>query len=128
MGGRRSTRFCQANIQNDIMKPPRFIWVVLLVVAIVGCLLSAPPARVARIRIVDVPALPKSSLNQSSPASSLGVLADPKFQVVLRALQQRQGYERLSEPEVVTTTTSGRAVNRMFDYERFTFCINITNR
>jgi len=109
------------------MKPPRFIWVVLLVVAIVGCLLSAPPARVARIRVIDVPALPKSSLNQSSPASSLGVLADPKFQVVLRALQQRQGFERLSEPEVVVTS-GGHAVNRMFDYERFTFCINISNR
>jgi len=126
MGGRSSTRFCQAIIQSNIMKPPRFIWIVLLAVAIVGCLLSAPPARVARIRVINVPALSKSSLNVSNPAPIMGILTNPNFQVVLRALQQRQGYERLSEPEVVTT--SGRAVKRMFDYERFTFYINITNR
>ena len=109
------------------MKPPRFIWIVLLAVAIVGCLLSAPPAHVARIRVFNVPALSKSSLNHSSPTPGSGVLGDSNFQTVIHALQQRQGFERLSEPEVVVTT-SGHAVNRMFYDERFTFCINITNR
>jgi type II secretory pathway component GspD/PulD (secretin)/tetratricopeptide (TPR) repeat protein len=50
-----------------------------------------------------------SGLNNSSlPAigTLTGILTDPNFQVVLHALQQRQGAEELAEPEV--TTTSGR--------------------
>ena len=42
----------------------------------------------------------------STTATITGILTDPNFQVVIHALQQRQGYEALAEPEV--TTTSGR--------------------
>ena len=43
--------------------------------------------------------------------SVTGVLCDPNFRVVLKALEQRSGFETLAEPEV--TTTSGRSVNRI---------------
>lgn len=114
------------NPEKHGLKPPRFIWVVLLTVAALCCLLSAPPAPVKRIRVIDVPALTLASLNRSSPTPSKGALADPKFLMVLHALQQRSGFETLEEP--VVTTTSGRAVNRMYNYEGFTFYINVTNR
>jgi tetratricopeptide (TPR) repeat protein len=42
----------------------------------------------------------------STTATITGILTNPNFQVVLHALQQRQGFEALAEPEV--TTTSGR--------------------
>ncbi|MDE3066795.1 MAG: tetratricopeptide repeat protein [Verrucomicrobiota bacterium] len=46
--------------------------------------------------------------NSSLPAvgTITGILTDPNFQVVLHALEQRQGFQELAEPEV--TTTSGR--------------------
>jgi len=50
-------------------------------------------------------------------------MADPNFQVAIRALQQRSGVEKLAEPE--TVTSSSHAVNRMYD-ARFTF--DITNK
>lgn len=40
-----------------------------------------------------------------------GILSDTNFRVVLHALEQRTGVEKLAEPEVVTT--SGRQVNQM---------------
>ncbi len=40
-----------------------------------------------------------------------GILADPNFRVVIKALEQRNGSETLTEPEVVTT--SGHGVNRI---------------
>ena len=47
-------------------------------------------------------------LRNSGPALATltGILTDPNFRVVLRALEQRGGFESLGEPEV--TTTSGR--------------------
>jgi hypothetical protein len=114
------------NVESHGLKPPRFIWIVLLTVAVLSCLLSAPPAPVSHIRVIDVPAQKLASLNRSSPTTSKGILADPKFLVVLHALQQREGFETLAEP--VVTTTSGRAVNRMYNYEGFTFYINVTNK
>ena len=47
-----------------------------------------------------------SSGSGSTTATITGILTNPNFQVVLHALQQRQGFEALAEPEV--TTTSGR--------------------
>ena len=45
--------------------------------------------------------------NPSTPLFSLsGILTDPQFRVVIKALQQRSGTEVLAQPEV--TTTSGR--------------------
>ena len=42
----------------------------------------------------------------STTATITGILTNPNFQLVIHALQQRQGFEALAEPEV--TTTSGR--------------------
>ncbi len=42
----------------------------------------------------------------SSPSTLTGILTDPQFRVVVRALQQRSGAEFLAQPEV--TTLSGR--------------------
>jgi len=39
-------------------------------------------------------------------ATITGILTDPRFRVVIRALEQRTGFESLAEPEVITT--SGR--------------------
>ena len=49
-----------------------------------------------------------SGLENSGPAIATvtGILTNPKFQVVLHALEQRHGTETLAEPEV--TTISGR--------------------
>ncbi len=48
----------------------------------------------------------RNSLGAPALATVTGILTDPNFRVVLRALQQRGGVETLAEPEV--TTTSGR--------------------
>jgi general secretion pathway protein D len=47
-------------------------------------------------------------LRNSGPALATvtGILTDPNFRVVFRALQQRTGFETLAEPEAVTI--SGR--------------------
>jgi general secretion pathway protein D len=47
-------------------------------------------------------------LRNSAPtvATLTGILTDPNFRVVIRALEQRSGFESLAEPEV--TTLSGR--------------------
>ena len=42
----------------------------------------------------------------ATTATITGILTNPNFQLVIHALQQRQGFEALAEPEV--TTTSGR--------------------
>jgi beta-lactamase regulating signal transducer with metallopeptidase domain len=47
----------------------------------------------------------------SSINTVTGIVSDPKFRVVLHALEQRTGVETLAEPESVTT--SGREVQRM---------------
>jgi beta-lactamase regulating signal transducer with metallopeptidase domain/Flp pilus assembly secretin CpaC len=47
----------------------------------------------------------------SSINTVIGIVSDPKFRVVLHALEQRTGVETLAEPEAVTT--SGREVQRM---------------
>jgi general secretion pathway protein D len=51
-----------------------------------------------------------AGLRNSGPAIATitGILTDPNFRVVLRALEQRSGIETLAEPEA--TTTSGRQV------------------
>jgi general secretion pathway protein D len=48
----------------------------------------------------------RNSLGAPAIATLTGILTDPNFRVVLRALEQRSGTETLAEPEVVTT--SGR--------------------
>lgn len=49
-----------------------------------------------------------SGLRNAAPAigTVTGILTNPKFRMVIHALEQRSGYESLAEPEV--TTTSGR--------------------
>ena len=48
---------------------------------------------------------------EASTGTITGILTNPNFNVVIHALQQRQGFETLEEPEV--TTVSGRAENSM---------------
>jgi beta-lactamase regulating signal transducer with metallopeptidase domain/Flp pilus assembly secretin CpaC len=47
-----------------------------------------------------------STTSNAGPQSFTGILTDPQFRVVLRALEQRKGFSLLSEGEV--TTLSGR--------------------
>jgi len=48
----------------------------------------------------------RNPLGAPALATVTGILTDPNFRVVIKALQQRSGTETLAEPEVVTT--SGR--------------------
>ena len=48
----------------------------------------------------------RDQLGAPALATVTGILTDPNFRVVLKALEQRSGVEQLAEPEV--TTTSGR--------------------
>ncbi len=48
----------------------------------------------------------------STNGSTAGILSNPKFQTAIHALEQRQGFESLPEPEV--TTTSGHSENRLY--------------
>lgn len=67
-------------------------------------------------------------LRNSAPAlgTVTGILTDPNFRVVLRALEQRGGFETLGEPEVVTTSgrqaqmraTSVRTIITGFEFEQ----------
>jgi general secretion pathway protein D len=48
----------------------------------------------------------RNALGAPALGTITGILTDPNFRVVLRALEQRSGFETLGAPEV--TTTSGR--------------------
>lgn len=48
----------------------------------------------------------RDSLGAPALATITGIMTDPNFRVVLKALEQRGGFETLAEPDV--TTTSGR--------------------
>lgn len=48
----------------------------------------------------------RNTLNAPAVASFTGILTDPQFRVVMRAMEQRSGADLLSSPEV--TTVSGR--------------------
>jgi tetratricopeptide (TPR) repeat protein len=50
--------------------------------------------------------IPGSGNPSTSPFTLNGILTDPQYRVVIKALQQRSGAEILAQPEV--TTTSGR--------------------
>ena len=100
------------------MKPPKLIWIVLLMATALCCWLSALSLRHARIRVVDLTAF-------TSHTAVLGIISDPDFPVVLKALEQRAGVSKLTEPEVFTRHGLG-PVNRMYYDQKFTFVI--TNR
>ena len=51
----------------------------------------------------------RNAINATNMASFTGILTDPQFKLVLRALEQRQGVEVLPVPEV--TALSGRQVH-----------------
>lgn len=59
------------------------------------------------LSVTNAPVVPATNVS----GNVAGILTNPNFQVVLHALQQRQGFETLKEPEV--TTTSGRGENSM---------------
>ena len=63
--------------------------------------LAAPYRPSATIRLTSGLRNPSTS-----PFTLTGILTDPQFRVVLKALQQRSGAELLAQPEV--TTISGR--------------------
>ena len=48
---------------------------------------------------------------QFTTAATTGILADKNFRLVIHALEQRRGSEKLAEPEV--TTISGRGENHI---------------
>src|SRR6185312_11286343 len=62
--------------------------------------------------------------NVPALATVTGILTDPNFRVVLRALQQRDGVDTLAEPEVVTTSgrqTQMRATDIQYILTGFNF-------
>jgi hypothetical protein len=52
-----------------------------------------------------------------------GILTDPNFRVVIKALKQRTGAETLAEPEVVTVSGRGRNQMRMPDIVKYSFSV-----
>ncbi len=66
---------------------------------------SAPPLRQRASRATNPLGL-CSRHPSPSPFTLTGILTDPQYRVVLKALQQRSGTELLAQPEV--TTSSGR--------------------
>ncbi|MEI6078086.1 MAG: hypothetical protein WCS94_21075 [Verrucomicrobiota bacterium] len=97
------------------MKSPKIILVVLLMATAVCCWLSVLSLRHARIRVVDLSAF-------TSHTAVFGIISDPDFLLVLKALEQRAGVSKLTEPEVFTRHGLG-PVNRMYYDQKFTFLI-----
>jgi len=63
----------------------------------------------------------KAALSGSpSSVAVTGILSNPNFRLVLRALEQRNGVKELAEPEVTKVTCSFGSVNRSFYNETFT--------
>ncbi len=111
------------------MKRTTAIWVVLLMVAAWCCWLPLPSAQTPRIRDVDkadnsqhIYLLGSTTSTIPSTATITGILTDPQFRVVIRALEQRGGNDLLAAPKV--TTLPSRSINRVF----FDKTLFITNR
>jgi hypothetical protein len=106
------------------MKPSGFILAAFLIIAILCCLMADISWQYARIRIVDTrviscPAPPTVPIHTFT-----GIFSNPNFQVVLLALEKRNGDKKLPEPEFVTRQYS--AINR--SYYNQTFMLPITNK
>jgi hypothetical protein len=113
----------------DIMKLPRFVWIVLLMLAALCCWLTIPPAPIHGIRSVKVSSISLRNFRDASTAPVTGVYVNPQFLTALHMLEQRANVEALDEPEAVVVVGSGfdaGYVNRIYSVEKLTF--NITNR
>jgi hypothetical protein len=106
------------------MKPTRIIlFAVLLMTVALYCWRSVPPAQPPRIRFAETRGTPQPTfLLKPTNATITGILTDPEFRRVIRALEQRTATDVLSAPKV--TTFSSRSKNRMVFDETFV----ITNR
>ena len=109
------------------MKRSKFILAALVLAAVlIGWLsiISIPPSRV---QSVATPAVSQDLAMVPGGASKIvitGILTNPNFQKVLHALEQRNGTQRLSEPEV--TIIRYGSINHL-DYNQ-TFILPVTNR
>jgi hypothetical protein len=112
-----------------MMKLPRFIWIILLMLAALCCWLSIPPAPVPGKRIVEVSNISLRSHQDTSATVVKGVFVNPQFLAALHALEQRAKVETLEEPEAVVVVGSGfdsGYVNRIYSDEKSPLII--TNR
>jgi hypothetical protein len=109
------------------MKLPKFVWIVLLMLAAFCSWLSIPPAPVPAIRMVEVSELSLRTFQDTSTTAFTGVFVDPRFLTALHALQQRAERETLNEPKVIVRSglNSGQ-VNQIYSVEKSPFVI--TNR
>jgi hypothetical protein len=111
------------------MKLPRFVWIILLMLAALCCWLSIPPAPVPGIRIVKVSNFSLRRYQDASTTAVAGVFVNPEFRAALRAIEQRTKVETLDEPEAVVVVGSGfdsGYVNRIYSDEKSPLII--TNR
>jgi hypothetical protein len=111
------------------MKLPRFVCIILLMLAALYCWLAIPPALVPEMHIVKVSSISLRSFQDTSTAAVKGVFVNPEFLTALHALEQRAKVETLDEPEAVVVVGSGfdsGYVNRIYSDEKLTFII--TNR
>lgn len=99
------------------MEPKRVIWVVLLMAAALFCWLSVPSFRPTPVCRVDTSAnsqhkfLLGTTVSGATNSTITGILTDPQFRVVIRALEQRGSPDVLAAPKA--TTRPGRAINRI---------------
>ena|ERR1700677_4622550 len=111
--------------ENSIVKRSKNILAALLLAAIlIGWLsvISIPPSRV---QSVAAPAASQdlAMVPGTSKTAITGILTNPNFQKVLHALEQRDGTQKLPEPEA--TTIRDGSINHI---DNQTFILPVTNR
>jgi hypothetical protein len=105
------------------VKSLRAIGIVLLMAAAFCCWLAIRSGPFSGALIVKIST---GNLQNYNPAIT-GIIDNPQFLTVLHALQQRNGTQRLAEPEVTTYNSSYYVnVNRTYYNQKFTS--NITNK
>jgi hypothetical protein len=103
------------------MKPTKLIWFVLMMAVASYCWLSVPSVQPTRINNVDTPDNSQQTFLLGPTTSTItGILTDPEFRAVIRALEQRADGHKLAPPKV-TTRRSSRHRN-IYDGE-FTFVL-----
>jgi hypothetical protein len=105
------------------MKLKRIVWVMLLIAALLSCWLFVHSVRDTPVKVADtrsirlIPLTAKTDVHAHFAAASksgtvTGILSDPKFREVIRALEQRGGNEILKAPKVATARQDPRIINR----------------
>lgn len=113
------------------MKPSRFIWYALLVVAFLCWWQLVISIQQSNVRVNGTPAVSHMPAIEhdthaisNRPLIESGILSNPNFQNVLHALQQRADATELAEPHVTTAVYSGAgAINRSYYNQTFTLPI-----